>query len=225
MRLKSRLGIRLPPRPHLSAAPCRFRLAAAAAAAAVALSGCIGIETRVTIDNDGSGQLDLVYTVSRVASELRDDGGSALPFPVNETDFREAVANVDGLRLRQYRQQRTSDHILITAGIDFDTVDAIAELGSFAEMAASLTQEGDRTTYRQALGSGQGQQGPLSDEAQQMVDALFGEYQVVFTVAAPADIVASSGGVLSDDRRSLVFSMALTEWVADDASRVLEASW
>ena len=200
-------------------------LALAVATAALLLGGCIGIETRVSIFANGSGQLELVYTVSRIASELRTDGESALPFPVNEADFRAAVADVTGLQLRQYRQQQTSDHIVITATIGFDTVEAIAQLGSFADMEASLVQQGERTTYRQSVGAGQQPQEPLTEEAQQLVDALFGGYDVVFSVEAPADIVDASGGELAADGRTLVFSMGLLEWVADGADRVLTATW
>ncbi len=205
--------------------PRALAVAFAIAAATLLLGGCIGIETRVSISADGSGQLDIVYTVSRIASELRSDGESALPFPVNEDDFRAAVDGVAGLRLRQYRQEQTSDHIVVTAAIDFDSVDVIAQFGSFAEMEASLVQDGERTTYRQSVGSGQGQQEPLTDEAQQMAEALFGGYEVVFAVEAPQDIVEATGGELSTDRRTVVFSMGLLEWVADGTDRVLTASW
>ena len=199
--------------------------ASALAVGVLLLSSCIGIETRVSFSADGSGKLDLVYAVSRIADELHTDVESALPFPVNEQDFRAAVDGVAGLQLRQYRQELTSEHIIVTASIRFDSVDAIAKLDSFADMEASVIRDGDRTTYRQSIGSGLGQQEPLNDEAQQMVEALFGGYEVVFAVEAPADVVDASGGELSSDGRSVVFSMGLLEWVADGADRVLSATW
>jgi hypothetical protein len=189
------------------------------------LIGCVGIEARVSFAADGSGQLVLTYRVSRLASELRIDDSSALPLPVAEEDFRLAVAAVDGLTLQRYARSENSDDFLITATIAFDRVETLAQLSGFADMEASLESAGEAAQYRQVAARARPADQVLTEQAEQMLVSLFGAYEVVFVLETPRPITASTGGILSDDRRELVFSMSLPEWVTSAEDRALTATW
>ncbi len=59
------------------------------------LSSCIGIESRIRISNDGSGQLTLKYRVSRLITNLEstEKNGNVVPLPLSREEFERTVNN------------------------------------------------------------------------------------------------------------------------------------
>ncbi|MBA7532529.1 hypothetical protein ES705_24755 [subsurface metagenome] len=71
------------------------------------LSSCIGIESRIKIKNDGSGQLTLKYRVSRLITHLEstETNGNVVPLPLSREEFERTVKNTDGLELVSYSRK------------------------------------------------------------------------------------------------------------------------
>ena len=53
------------------------------------LSSCIGVDSRLTVRDNGSGTLQLTYRISQLVADLgvSSTGKSAIPLPVSRSDF------------------------------------------------------------------------------------------------------------------------------------------
>ncbi|HEB10272.1 MAG TPA: hypothetical protein ENI06_03550, partial [Spirochaetales bacterium] len=92
------------------------------------LSSCIGIESRIRINNDGSGQLTLKYRVSRLIANLEsaETKGNVVPLPLSRKEFERTVNNTDGLELVSYSRKEDKVDIRIEAKVNFNSIEALS---------------------------------------------------------------------------------------------------
>jgi hypothetical protein len=179
-----------------------------------ALSGCLNVETEISLDDDGSGSIDLVYAIDRSFYELGvfDDSDVALPIPISEDEFREAVRLHRGLRLRRYRKREEENVIVVEARIDFESVAALSAWyggSSDGEGAISLSEEGGNTQWRQLLYPG----GGANDEIALALGESLQGFALSYTLRPPGEIVSAAPGEISSDRRRATVTVPLEQIV------------
>jgi len=231
----------------------RVALAALAVAGGLLLSSCIGIESHVSFNRDGSGVLKIEYRIAKSLADLGKEGASQVPLPVNEEELRQALSDVKGLKLVRIGRREDDKDIFIAAEIGFERIEAVGEVEAFADMPMSLERSGDDFVFRQRIsgaGSGgspepaeasakageappaQSAEAPASADAlasdkelTAMFAGLFEGYELVFVVSAPRPIKSSSAGELSADRRSVTYRLPLDRMMQLSGETTLAVTW
>jgi hypothetical protein len=190
------------------------------------LTSCIGIDSRLTIRDNGSGTLSLTYRVSQLVTELgaSSTGKSAVPLPLTRSDFERSVAATDGkVRLNGFDRSENEKDITIHAELAFDSVDALARIDAFHDADLKWTSQGSQRTFSQLVARTPRQ--PLTDDSKRMLDALFEGYDLTFVVEAPRPIKDSTLGALSPDRKTLTYKTSVKDALSTAKDLVLSASW
>jgi hypothetical protein len=190
------------------------------------LTSCIGIDSRMTIRDNGSGTLVLTYRVSQIVTELgvSSTGKSAIPLPLSRPDFERSVAPSGGkVRLTAFDRSENEKDITIHAELSFDSVDALASIDAFHDAALTLASQGSQRSFSQVIAKKPRQ--PLSDESKRMLDALFDGYDLTFVLETPRAIKDSALGTLSSDRRTLTYKTTVKDALTAGKDLVLSASW
>jgi hypothetical protein len=172
---------------------------------------CIGIDSKMTLAADGSGTLELVYTVSDFARDWENAGTgqeSPLPVPINETDFRRSAAVVPGLSLESYSREESGDTSVIRAFLRFTSLDALNRFISGPDTHFKLTREGNRTIFEQVISFGSG--GQIDERTREFIDSFFKTYILSFSLTAPRAISRTNlpGGISSGAQASVSFPLA-----------------
>ena len=132
----------------------RMELAAVAAAAGLLLSSCIGVESRVTFHNDGSGVLKIEYRIAKSLADLGKEGTSQVPLPVDEQELRKALSDAKGVKLMGTSRREDEKDVYITAEVAFDRIESLAEVDAFKDMPMSLEKSGNDVVFRQVISAG-----------------------------------------------------------------------
>lgn len=205
------------------AAPRHRALACAATVCMLGLASCISIESRFTFDADGSGELQLRYLLDGALARLGVAADSeALALPLSEAEFRAAAAAVEGLELVSYRRADQGDQAEVVAVLQFDRVERVAELASFAALHPRL--EGDDPAVFELAVSPGGDR-PLDEATVHFLGTLLGSHTVSFVVVAPRPIRDAGAGTLTEDGSRVTLSIPLADYAADVEPRMLRVSW
>ncbi len=191
------------------------------------LNACIGVESTITIRENGSGTAALSYRISHKVAHLGrlDENDLFVPLPVNENDLERTVANTDGINLLSSEQNEDETNVYINADFRFDSAEALSGLFSTAEEEEAFTveQDGNETVFRYRLFSGLEQ--PVDPETMTMINTYFTDYSLDFTVNTPAPITDSNIGTVSDNGRSISFSTSIPELFENNSEVVWEVRW
>jgi hypothetical protein len=199
---------------------------AALCTAAVLLTSCIGIDSRLSIREDGSGTLALTYHVSQLVADvgLSETGTSAVPLPLTRADFDHSLEASGGkVRITKFDRSEDEKDITIKVELAFDSFDALAHLDAFRDANLSLTTSSGHSTFSQLIAKPPAE--PLNQESQQMLDALFSDYSLSFVVEAPKPIQSSTLGTLSADKKTLTYKATVKDVVTTGSDLLLTASW
>src|SRR5271157_4603801 len=102
--------------------------------ASVFIMSCVGIDSKVTIREDGSGTLLLSYRVSQLVSDLGTTTSEKgiVPLPLEKVDFERSLQATQGkVRLTRFERSENEKDISIRAELSFDSLDALAQVGAF----------------------------------------------------------------------------------------------
>jgi len=196
----------------------RLRLALLVTFGFLALSGCISVDTSVTLRDDGSGTVGFVYTIDRAAWEtgVFDDSDVARPVPVTKHEFETAALRIEGLRLRSYGQERDEETVTVRARLDFDSTEDLRSLLG----ASTLDVDLRAGTWRQVIAPGDGAAGP---EAAALAESLAG-YRLDFLLTPP-EPVTQTNGETGDEARTSRFSVSLGAVATAQDEIVWEVRW
>lgn len=194
--------------------------------ALVLLTSCIGIDSRLTIRDNGSGTLSLTYHVSQLVTELgvSSTGRSAVPLPLSRADFERALSQTGGkVRLTAFDRSENQKDITVHAQLEFDSVDALATVDAFHDAELKWSAQGAQRTFSQLVARAPHE--PLTDDSKRMLDALFQGYDLTFVVDAPRPIKDSTLGTLSADRKTLSYTTSVKDALSTDHDLLLSVSW
>lgn len=196
------------------------------AVAAVFLASCVGIDSRLTILDNGSGTLDLTYRVSQLLANFGDssDGRKIVPLPLTRSDFDRSLEAANGkVRLGAFDRSENEKDITIHVKLDFDSVDALGSLDAFRGAEIKSGSQGGARTFSQLIA--RAPHDPVSEDSLRMVDAFFNGYDLTFTVEAPQPVKAASLGTVSENRRSVTYTTSIRDVIRTKNDLVLSVSW
>ncbi len=189
------------------------------------LTSCIGIESQISFKRDGSGTLTLTYTVSQMIKDLDTAGnGKNLPLPVSEEDFNRTVDDIDGLKLLNIKQREDEENIYIEASLEFDSIEALNQIGRGNQMNLSLTVENGITIFRQVIFRSREDQ-EVSEDSIKMMETFFNDYELSFIINTPSSIKKYSLGELDSDKRKLTYRVTIPELISAGEEKVMEVIW
>jgi hypothetical protein len=192
---------------------------------AALLCSCVGVESRLSISNDGSGTLTLLYRIPRSAADLgrTPDKGGPVPIPVEKADFQRGIAGVPGVRLARYRRSADEETVTIRAEIAFTRLEDLAKVPALRDAGLSFARTGTTRTLTQRVAAAPGS-APTA-EGLAMVDALFAGGSVTVILQTPAPMTPGPVGTLSADRRTLAWTATAGDLARRTGSVVLTATW
>jgi len=190
------------------------------------LSSCIGIESRIRISNDGSGQLTLKYRVSRLITHLEsaETKGNVVPLPLSREEFERTVNNTDGLELMSYSRKEDEADIHIEAKVKFRSIEALSAMDNRNKNSFSFRSEQGKRVINQIIYAGSDGQAPTRDSLEMMA-TFFSGYSLTFIFETPAEIYKYNLGELSADKRSVTYQISITEMLADTREKIFEITW
>ncbi|MEJ5188744.1 hypothetical protein [Treponema sp. J25] len=147
-------------------------------------SSCVGVQSNITIRQDGSGTIQLVYQVSRMVESLgKLDGNERfLPFPVGKVDFERTVTRVPGLSLRSYNTRQDEKNITVLAELAFQNLDALRVFLDSTGRLVSFSDEADQKRLVIRLAPGPATTDP---DIQNLVRSVFEGYEIGLTITTP----------------------------------------
>jgi hypothetical protein len=190
------------------------------------LSSCIGIESRIRISNDGSGQLTLKYRVSQLITHLEstETNGNVVPLPLSREEFERTVKNTDGLELVSYSRKKDGVDIHIEAKVNFNSIEALSAMDNRNENSFSLRSEQGNRVISQIIYAGSDGEAPTRDSLE-MIGTFFSGYNLTFIVETPTEIYKYNLGELSADKRSVTYQISIPEILGDTMEKIFEVSW
>jgi len=194
--------------------------------AAVLLSSCVGVGSRLTIHQDGSGTLALTYRVSQLVVNLGNpvDGKGVIPLPLTKADFERSVASSQGMvRLTSFDRSEDQKDVTIRVELAFDSLEALAKLDAFQSAQIRLSSDGGGHSFSQLIAKAPRE--PITEDSLRMVDAFFGDYDLAFTIEVPQPVKTNTLGTLSQDRRVLTYKTSVKDLVRTKSDVVLSMSW
>lgn len=193
--------------------------------AALALTSCVGIDSKMVVRADGSGTIDLTYRISQMIADLGKTGTEQvpLPLPVTREDFERGLAGAAGVQLRGFARTQNEKDIIIKAQISFDRVESLAQVAAFRAEAPSLVTSEGRHTLSQLIVKGTRQE--MSPDSLQMMDTFFQGYAISVSVEAPAAIQSTTLGTVSPDKRTLTYNASVKDLATAKNDVVLSLTW
>lgn len=198
---------------------------AALLGAIVLLSSCVGIESRLSFRQDGSGTLTLSYKISQFMKNI--DAGrdqKTLPLPVSREDFERAAFGIPGLRLGSVEQREDEQNVYIRAMLAFDGPEALNEFSRRGGMGLTVSRRDGGFVCRQEITAAR-DEADISADSLAMIDTFFGDYELAYTVLAPATIRSHSLGVLEEEGRGVSYRASIPELLRSTQAQVLEVAW
>ena len=192
---------------------------------AAVLCSCLGVESRLSVRNDGSGTLSLEYRIPRSAGDLgrSPDKDAPVPLPVEKADFLRAIEGIPGLRLARYTRRADEENVTIHAEVAFRRIDDLAKVPTLGDAGLSIVESGGKHTLTQVVAGSP--ESPTTAESLAMIDSLFAGGSVTVVLQTPAPMTPGPLGTLSADRRTLSWTATIGDLARRTGSVVLTATW
>ena len=194
--------------------------------ASLFLLSCVGIDSRLTVRDNGSGTLVLTYRVSQLVADLGLSGSDkgAIPLPLSKSDFERSLESSKGkVRLTRFNRSENEKDITISAELSFDSLEALTQVDAFRGQDLTTGTDASGHTFSELIARAPGR--PVSDESLRMIDAFFTGYDLTFTIEAPQPIKQNSLGTLSDNKRVLTYTTSIKDLVRAKSDVVLSLGW
>ncbi len=194
--------------------------------ASLFLLSCVGVDSRLSIRDNGSGTLVLTYRVSQLVADLGVSGSEkgVVPLPLSRSDFERALESSKGkVTLTRFDRTENEKDIIIRAELSFDSLESLAQVEAFRGQDLKTGSEGSLQTFSQLIAHAPAR--PVTDESLRMIDAFFSGYDLTFRVEAPRPIKNNSLGTLSPDGRTLTYSTSIHDLVRTKSDVTLSFGW
>jgi hypothetical protein len=194
--------------------------------ASIFIMSCVGIDSRMTIKEDGSGTLLLSYRVSQLVADLGTTTSEKgiVPLPLARIDFERSLQATQGkVRVTRFERTENEKDISIRVELSFDSLDALARVDAFHDAELKLSADGTRHTFSQLIAHAPAQ--PVTEDSLRMIDAFFDGYGLTFVIEAPQPIQEFTLGTLSSDKRVLTYTTSIKDVVRTKSDLVLSAGW
>lgn len=200
------------------------------------LSSCFGMQTQITLNENGTGTINLVYRVSQMLLRFGSvsETSADLPLPVERNDFQRMMNQIEGITLSNYSQQDTEDDRIITAQLEFSSPNALASLLGLEEKSdIQLDIDGENGRFRYTIfkvtaentESTETDENPVDPESLALIQSLFSGYELSYTLEVPGEIESSLPGQIEENGNSATFSIEISDAMASENDLVWEVVW
>lgn len=190
------------------------------------LSSCISIDSRLTIRENGSGTLQLIYRVSQLVANLGlpSTGKSAIPLPITRSDFERSLGASGGkVRLVRFDRSENEKDITVRIALSFDSMEALRAVDAFQEADLKWGSEGSLRTFSQVVA--RTLTPPLNEDSRRMLETLFDGYEMSYVLEVPRPIQDAPLGTLSADKKTLTYSAKIQDIMSTPQDLVMSARW
>jgi hypothetical protein len=191
------------------------------------VSSCISIDTKLTIEEDGSGKVELNYSVSRMVTNLGklDEEDDFLPLPLTEKDFLATAAMIQGLEVESFKIEENEEGVDINVLLSFDTIEALSQLIALEEEEPSVTlvSEGGRKKFSYIIY--RLPEEPINEDSLQMINTFFARDYLAFELIPPDSVLSVNSGEISENGKSARFRIDLTELYNRNTDVIWEVQW
>ncbi len=193
----------------------------------VSLSSCIGVNSNVSIRQNGSGTIQLEYRLSRMFEALGklDGNEKQLPLPVGRTDFERTVNRVPGLALTAYSTSQDEKDLLVKAELSFTSLDALAGFLDATGQSVRLVSDGGNRTMGLVLVRGLKN---LDQDLESLVKTVFAGYTIDMRFNFPSTPTVSTVGNIGQAAvagTTARYTSPVTELVLSSEPVELRLSW
>jgi hypothetical protein len=193
----------------------------------VSLSSCIGVNSNVSIRQNGSGTIQLEYRLSRMFEALGklDGNEKQLPLPVGRTDFERTVNRVPGLALTAYSISQDEKDLLVKAELSFTSLDALAGFLDAAGQSVRLVSDGGNRTMGLVLVRGIKN---VDADLESLVRTVFAGYTIDMRFNFPSTPTVSTVGNIGQAAvtgTSARYTSPVTDLVLSSEPVELRLSW
>jgi hypothetical protein len=192
------------------------------------LASCIQIESDISLENDGSGVITLVYRMSSGIKELGRMGDEVkpCPFPIYKEDFENLLLLYPGLTMKSHSVKEEDGESMVKAVLSFRDVDALIPFGE-GENSFSFQKSGNSFIFRQDLPSGiaSGEVSEIDEDTMAMLNEYCEGYYVIYTIHTPGPITEYSHGELSKNRKQLTYKEEMIDVLQSKEKQSIEIKW
>lgn len=171
----------------------------------VLLFGCLGANTTITIREDGSGEVEIDFQISKLIAHLGNEPSRfpSLSLPITREEVTAAIDAIPGASLADYSRSDAAEDVVVGLRIGFDDLETLEALFSRLDGPDLSVVAGENGTTIFELTLYNGLESPPDESVAEMIRAFFSDYELVWTLEAPTVIVTASQGQV-DGRRVTV---------------------
>jgi hypothetical protein len=191
----------------------------------ILLSSCIDLETKIDLSSEGSGTIELVYTVASALVQMGSSGTQAvsLPLPITEEDFRQSVLRIPGLTLLSYNRKDEPEKSVITARLRFSSIEAVNLLFGGLTPVLIHTTEGQEQVLELLVAPGT--PGGLDPKTKELVQAFFSTYSLRFQVKVPSSVKRTSLSEATVEGNTARFTIPILQALDRDTALKWRIVW
>ncbi len=191
----------------------------------VILTGCLDIETRISIENDGSGRVRMRYNADPelIGFGAVGEDESELPVPFGEREFEQLARDTEGLELRSYDRSDRGERVVIDAELAFENLEALNAVYAGRRDYITLTERNGRLQYGQVILEDAVEE--IGEETRAFATEFLSEYRLSFEVRAPSRILDHNLGELSSDGRTASYERTIAEYVTSEKTLTWQLEW
>lgn len=155
------------------------------------LTGCLSVETRLTMSDGERGELIYIYTVDRqlLDAEVFDQEAGNWPIPIARRDFELFADAVPEAELQSYSREDRDVVSIVTARFRFESLEALAHLLATREPIAVEPRAGEFGLRFQVSPLGVAE---LTEGQRAFLQSYLEESKVTFSVTTPEPLTYTS---------------------------------
>ncbi len=191
----------------------------------VILTGCLDLETRIKIENDGSGRVSMRYSADAelIGFGAVGEAESELPLPFGEREFERLARDTEGLTLRSYDRSDRGEYSVIEAELAFENLEALNAVYAGRRDYVTLAEHNGKMRYAQVILEDSVEE--IGEETRAFASEFLSEYRLRFEVRAPARILEHNHGELSSDGRTARYERTIAEYVTAEETLTWQLEW
>ena len=191
----------------------------------VVLFGCLGANTTITIRDDGSGEVEIDFQISKLIAHLGNESSRFpnLSLPITREEVTAAIDAIPGASLADYLRADEAEDVVVGLRIGFDDLDTLEALFNRLDGPdlSIVSGENGSTTFELTLYDGL--ESPPDESVAEMIRAFFSDYELIWTLKAPTDIVTASRGQV--DGRTVTVEYDTDDILLSTQSVVWNLDW
>jgi len=193
---------------------------------------CIGVSSRVTINQDGSGIILLEYRIARGLETLGalDGNEKWLPVPAGRADLERTAARIQGLSLVSYTSLQAGNDTIHSAEFSFATTEALSAFFDSAGQQFLADFAGKRVTLSFPAQKG------TDPEFQKLLAGALEGYSFFLSLTVPGKAqflwldkdgktMQNYNGNCVAGNNTVEYAVPMTQLISLNASQKMEVHW